>query len=130
VGHIFYREGIKMELDVILKRFDHPDETRAMTLGKFEIVHIGSMTVGRATYEPGWIWSIHVGPGVGTSRCAVEHIGMVVSGQATVEFEDGRIIPLRAGDLFYVPPIPHDSRVVGEERYVSLHFSGAEKYAK
>jgi hypothetical protein len=30
----------------------------------------------------------------------------------------------------YIPPIPHDSWVVGNEPYVSLHFSGAEKYAK
>ena len=27
-------------------------------------------------------------------------------------------------------PIPHDSWVVGDEPYVSLHFLGAEKYAK
>ena len=35
-----------------------------------------------------------------------------------------------AGDLFYVPPEPHDSWVVGDEPYVSLHFLGAETYAK
>ena len=36
---------------------------------------------------------------------------------------------LRAGDLFYIPPVPHDSWVVGEQPYVSLHFLGAEHYA-
>ena len=36
-------------LDVILKRFDAPDETRVFDKGKFEIVHIGGMTIGRAT---------------------------------------------------------------------------------
>jgi hypothetical protein len=36
---------------------------------------------------------------------------------------------LKEGDLFYVPPEPHDSWVVGEQQYVSLHFLGAEKYA-
>jgi hypothetical protein len=30
--------------------------------------------------------------------------------------------------LFYIPP-GHDSWVVGDEPYVSLHFLGAEKYA-
>ena len=44
-------------LDVILKSFDNPDETRLFAKGKFEIVQIGGMTVGRATYEPGWKWS-------------------------------------------------------------------------
>ena len=48
----------------------------------------------------------------------------------TVAFDDGRIIELRAGSLFYVPPVPHDSWVVGNEPYVSLHFLGAERYAK
>ena len=36
----------------------------------------------------------------------------------------------RAGDLFYAPPEPHDSWVVGDEPYVSLHFMGASSYAK
>ena len=40
-------------LDVILKRFDSPDETRVFDKGKFEIIHIGGMTIGRASYEPG-----------------------------------------------------------------------------
>ena len=39
-------------LDVILKRFDQPDETRTFSKGKFDLVHIGGMTIGRATYEP------------------------------------------------------------------------------
>ena len=117
-------------IDVILKRFDNPDETRVMPFGKFEIVQIGGMTIGRATYQPGWKWSSHIGPGVGLTRCPVEHVGLVISGEATAAFEDGTVIPLRAGDLFYIPPTPHDSWVVGEEAYVSLHFMGAEKYAK
>ena len=39
---------------VILKRFETPDETRVLTKGKFEIVRLGGLTIGRATYEPGW----------------------------------------------------------------------------
>ncbi|HXO63773.1 MAG TPA: hypothetical protein VN882_03670 [Steroidobacteraceae bacterium] len=30
----------------------------------------------------------------------------------------------------YIPPEPHDSWVVGEQPYVSLHFLGADHYAK
>ena len=33
------------------------------------------------------------------------------------------------GDIFYVSNTPHDSWVVGDEDYVSIHFMGAEKYA-
>jgi len=54
---------------VTLKAFDSPDETRLFEKGKFDIVCIGGTTVGRATYQPGWRWSLHVGPAVhGRSR--------------------------------------------------------------
>jgi hypothetical protein len=33
-----------------------------------------------------------------------------------------------AGDFFYVPP-GHDSWVIGDEPYVSLHIHGSEEYA-
>ena len=119
-----------IDVEVVLKRFETPDETRVMTKGQFDIVRLGGLTIGRATYEPGWKWSIHVGPGVGASRCTVEHVGLVLSGIATAAFEDGRVIELKAGELFYIPPVPHDSWVVGDEPYVSLHFLGAERYAE
>jgi hypothetical protein len=118
------------QITVILKSFEAPDDARVMQKGRFEIVHVGGMTIGRATYEPGWKWSEHVGPGVGATRCNVEHVGLVLSGCATAAFDDGRVVELRAGELFHIPPIPHDSWVIGDEPYVSLHFLGAEKYAK
>jgi hypothetical protein len=116
--------------DLILKRFETPDEVRHFEKGRFELVSLGGMTIGRATYEPGWRWSLHVGPTVGATRCDVEHIGLVISGHATVEFADGNVHDLLPGTVFYVPPHPHDSWVVGDELYVSLHFLGAGKYAK
>lgn len=119
-----------MNPDVILKRFETPDEVRTMVKGRFELVHLGGMTVGRAIYEPGWRWSEHVGPGVGATRCTVEHVGLVLSGTATAAFADGRVVELRAGSLFHIPPEPHDSWVVGDSPYVSLHFLGADHYAR
>jgi quercetin dioxygenase-like cupin family protein len=116
-------------VDVVLKRFEQPDETREFAKGKFEIVRLGELIIGRASYEPGWKWSDHVGSDTGSSRCTVEHIGLVVSGTATAAFDDGHVIELRAGDLFHIPPVPHDSWVVGDERYVSIHVLGAEDYA-
>ena len=118
------------EIGVILKRFEAPDEVRPMQKRKFELVHIGGMTIGRATYQPGWKWSEHVGPSVGATRCNVEHVGLVLSGTAAVALDDGGVVELRAGELFYVPPVPHDSWVIGDQPYVSLHFLGAERYAK
>ena len=116
-------------LDVVLKRFEAPDETRSFEKGRFEIIRVGSMTIGRATYEPGWRWSAHVGAKLGQAMCEVEHVGMVVSGCATAAMRDGRVIEMRAGDVFYIGP-GHDSWVVGDEPYVSLHFMGADAYAR
>ena len=117
-------------LDAILERFNSPGEVREMIKGRFEVVEIEGMTVGRAMYEPGWKWSMHVGPALGQSRCTVEHVGYVVSGTAVAAFDDGRIDPLKQGKRFYVPAEPHDSWVVGKEPYVSLHFVGAERYSR
>ncbi|HXB56998.1 MAG TPA: cupin [Vicinamibacteria bacterium] len=116
--------------EVVQKRFESPDEVRVFAKGRLEIVKLGSLVLGRARYEPGWKWSLHVGPEVGTSRCTVEHIGLVVSGVATVAFDDGRVVELREGSLFHVPAVPHDSWVVGDRPYVSLHFLGADHYAR
>ena len=80
------------QVAVILKSFDAPDEVRVMQKGKFELVHLGGITIGRATYEPGWKWSEHVGPGVGATRCPVEHVGLVLSGTARVAFDDDRVL--------------------------------------
>ena len=95
--------------DVILKRFEQPDEVRTFEKGKFELVHVGAAA--------------------GTKSCQVEHVGLVVSGRATAAMDDGRIIEMKPGDLFYIAP-GHDSWVLGDEPYVSLHFLGADEYAK
>ncbi len=117
-------------LDVILKRFETPDETRVFEKGKLEIMRIGGMTIGRASYESGWKWSKHVSPMVGTLLCEVEHVGMVISGRALAAMKDGTEVELTLGSLFYIPPVGHDSWVVGDEPYVSLHFFGADHYTK
>jgi len=116
-------------LEVILKRFETPDESRIFEKGRFEVVRLGGMSIGRATYEPGWKWSEHVGKASGQTSCHVEHVGMVVSGQATAAMDDGNVIVMKPGDLFYIAP-GHDSWVVGDEPYVSLHFLGADNYAQ
>ncbi len=117
-------------MDLTIVNLDDPHEVRTFEKGRFELYRIGGLTLGRATYEPGWKWSEHVGPAVGATRCMVEHLGLVISGTAVAAFDDGKIVELRPGELFYIPPSPHDSWVVGDVPYVSLHFVGAEHYAR
>jgi quercetin dioxygenase-like cupin family protein len=115
-------------MDLTLLPLDEPTETRTFEKGRFEVYEVGPMTLGRATYEPGWRWSEHVGAASGQSLCQVEHVGLVLSGEAAVRMEDGTERVMRPGEFFYVPP-GHDSWVVGEEPYVSLHVVGSESYA-
>lgn len=116
--------------DVILKRFEQPDETREFERGKFEIIRIGGLTIGRATYQPGWKWSEHVRPLADTPFCEVEYVGLVISGRAVAAMIDGAVFELTPGVVFHVPSTPHDSWVVGDEPYISLHFLGADSYTK
>ena len=115
-------------MDLTLINLESPTETREFEKGKFELFQVGPMTLGRASYEPGWRWSEHVGAASGESRCQVEHVGLVLSGRAAVLMDDGTERVMGPGDFFYVPP-GHDSWVVGDEPYVSLHVMGSSDYA-
>jgi quercetin dioxygenase-like cupin family protein len=115
-------------MDLTLLHLDAPTETRTFELGRFEVYSVGPMSLGRATYEPGWRWSEHVGRAQGQELCQVEHVGLVLSGRAAVRMESGEERVMEAGEFFYVPP-GHDSWVVGDEPYVSLHVMGSESYA-
>ena len=66
----------KMEV----KNFTNPDEVRTFDLGKVELVKIGGRTIGRATLQPGWKWSLSVGPIVKNKRCQAPHFQYHVSG--------------------------------------------------
>lgn len=104
-----------------LGHFDQPDEIREFPFGRFEIVHFAGVSLGRATYQPGWKWSLHNAPIVGTTLCHAPHTGTVLSGHGVVQYEDGRRLDLLPGNLFHITTEPHDSWVEGGAPYVSLH---------
>ena len=100
-----------------------------MTLGRFEVIHLGGMTIGRATYQTRVEVVGARRPTGRTSRCSVERLwtgcfpAWPLPRSPTAESSNSE-----PGDVFYIPPEPHDSWVVGVEPYVSLHFLGADKY--
>ena len=73
--------------DTILKGFDKPDEVREFPKGRFEIVQIAGVRLGRATYQPGWKWTLHNAPAAGTLLCHAPHTGVVLSGHGVVVYE-------------------------------------------
>ncbi len=115
--------------DVIIQRFGSQGSIREFPKGRFDVLELHGVSVGRASYEPGWKWSTHVGAASGEALCQVEHVGLVVSGRIAVSYPDGKNYELSASDVFYIPP-GHDSWVLGDEPYVSIHFAGAESYAR
>ena len=40
--------------NVIIKNFQNPDEVRYFEKGKFELIKLNNMLIGKATYNPGW----------------------------------------------------------------------------
>lgn len=104
-----------------LKAFDLADEVREYPLGRFEIVQIAGVKIGRATYQPGWKWSVHNAPIVGTRLCHAPHTGTVLSGHGVVEYEDGTRVDLLPGTVFHITSTPHDSWGEGDRPYISLH---------
>ncbi len=114
--------------DLILKFSDHPDKIGNFTKGKFELIQLGQMKIGKASYEAGWKWSKHASPKDNLEFCENENYGIVLSRSATVVFKDKKIHILKKGDLFFVLNVAYYSWVLGNEKYISLHFLGAENY--
>lgn len=111
--------------------FEHPDETRTFGHGQVDIVHAGSSSIARLTFQPGWHWATDVKPIAGTNSCQVRHVGMVVSGHLHVKMDDGTELDLHPGDTYIIAP-GHDGSVVGKETMVALEFStpAADSFAK
>jgi quercetin dioxygenase-like cupin family protein len=112
-----------------VRSFDSPDETRPTAdRGRVEIVKLGSGTVGRVVFQPGWRWSEHVKPIAGTESCQAPHVGYCVSGRMGFRIDDGSEGEIKAGDAFVLPG--HDAWVIGDEESVQVDFNGMEMYAK
>ena len=111
------------------KNLDSPDETRSFDHGKMDVVELGNVTVGRATFEPGWRWSEHVKPIAGTDSCQVPHVGYIISGRLGTAMDDGTEQEFGPGEAFVIPP-GHDGWAVGDEPCIALDFAGADEYAK
>jgi hypothetical protein len=113
---------------ISIRRFDNPDDRREFPLGHLDLLATEGLTLGRAEYEPGWRWSEHVGAALGETMCQTPHVGLVMEGRNRVLMVDGTTVDMGPGDVFVIGP-GHDSWVLGDERYVSIHFLGADAYA-
>ena len=109
--------------------FEKPDETRAFTHGRLELLQVGTSDIGRLVLEPGWRWSNDVKPIAGTESCEKRHFQYTVSGRLGIRMNDGTEFELGPGDVALIEP-GHDGWVIGDEPAVILDWAGAATYAK
>ena len=86
-----------------------------------DVVRAGCGRVKRVIYPPGFRWSTHMKPAVGTEWCRHAHVGFLVSGRIHVEFSDGCVEEFTAPEGFAIAP-GHDGWVVGDEPAVMIEF--------
>ena len=106
-----------------------PDETRTFEKGKIELANFDDITIGRAVLEPGWSWEKSVKPIVKTNSCQQSHTLYTVSARMKIVMDDGTEDEIGPGDISIIPA-GHNAWVVGNERYVSIDFTGLIDYAK
>jgi hypothetical protein len=112
-----------------VKSHDSPDEVRAPSKTRVEVVGLEGYTLGRIVLEPGWRWSECVKPVVKTELCQVSHVGHCLSGQIVVKMKDGTEKSISAGESYTIPP-GHDAWNSGTVKFVGLEVLSADVFAK
>lgn len=86
-----------------------------------DIVRTGAARVKRVIYPPGFRWSTHIRPLVGTSLCMHAHAGFLARGRIHIEYGDGCKLDLTAPQVIRIEP-GHDGWVIGDEAAVVIEF--------
>jgi len=110
------------------KNFEKPDETMRFPKLTAAVVEVGDLTVGYVVTQPGWRWSVDMRPIVGGEWCQARHVGVVLSGRAVVQLQDGRMLEFGPHDVFDIPP-GHDGWIVGDEACVQIEWAGLHTFA-
>jgi class 3 adenylate cyclase len=115
--------------EILVKRFDEPDEITVVPKQVSRVVVLGEAYVAHSTAEPGWNWAIDVKPLVGTPSCRVHHRGVILSGRMTIRTDEGVERAIGPGEAFDIAP-GHEGWVTGDERCVFIEFHGVRDWGK
>ena len=105
------------------KAFDRPDRLIEGPGVVERVVMFGTLAVARSSHAPGWRWSTHIKPIVGTDWCQVRHVGVVLSGRLGVELADGSSFEFGPETAYDIPP-GHDGYVIGDDSAVVVEWTG------
>ena len=64
-------------MGIVARSFEEPDELVTSPLVEVQVVVLGEVYVARTVHQPGWSWSEHMRPVVGTVTCQHHHQGFV-----------------------------------------------------
>jgi class 3 adenylate cyclase len=106
---------------------DNSDEVVEVEKLRSEIVNLGGISFSHDVHQPGWRWSEHVRPLVGTEWCEFRHVGYVVSGRFKFMLKDGIEFECRAGDVVDVPA-GHDAWTLGDEPFEMVAWMGGSTW--
>ena len=85
--------------------------------------------VKRVVYPPGFRWSTHMKPVIGTDLCMHGHVGFLTAGRVKGQYRDGCAFDFAAPAVVVVEP-GHDAWVVGREAAVLIQFDAAGQTAE
>lgn len=122
---------METEASKFCKNLSQPDERRDFKgHGHLDLVEFSDgVSIGRAEFEPGWMWSRDVKPIAGTDSCQAPHAGFCLQGTMVVRMDSGVEFRVHAGDAFHIPP-GHDAWVEGDVNCVMVDVGGFTDYAK
>ncbi len=88
---------------------------------QMDITPVGNARVKRVVYPPGFRWSTHMKPIVGSDFCMHAHVGFLARGRIHMEFADGCVVEFAAPQVVAIEP-GHDGWVEGDEAAVLIEF--------
>jgi class 3 adenylate cyclase len=106
-----------------VRSFAMPDELAEAEKLRSEVVHLAGTSVSHDVHSPGWRWSSHVKPLVGTDWCQLRHVGVCLGGRLHILLDDGYEFEVAKGDVM-IMPASHDAWVVGDEPFEFIGWSG------
>jgi hypothetical protein len=93
-----------------------------------DVVRVANGRVKRIVYPPGFRWSTHMQPVVGTPLCQHAHVGFLVRGRVRGSYRDGCAFSFSAPQAVVIEP-GHDAWVVGDDPAVLIEFDAEAQTA-